>query len=141
MLAVDRGSKGNGKGERSKKLIDGVETIFLESSSKKTLDDGTVLTRCDQCREMWKDRNARGVDGDPPCDDCRVELLKENHDAVRVFFLTQNQLIMGPSGPIDINQLAVHAAIDLYGIKDRQGCFDKVMRLSRWHLDRIMAKD
>lgn len=66
--------------------------------------------------------------------------MKENHDAVRVFFLTQNQLIMGPSGPVDINQLAVHAAIELYGIQDRQGCFEKVMRLSRWHLDRMMER-
>lgn len=27
---------------------------------------------------MWRERNERGVSGEPPCDTCRVDLFKEN---------------------------------------------------------------
>jgi len=47
---------------------------------------------------------------------------------------------MGPSGPIAINQMAIHAAMELYNISNRQKCFQKVSQLSRWHIDRIREK-
>ena len=74
---------------------------------------------------------------EPPCEGCRVDPLEENKDPLEIFFLTQYQLIMGPKGPIDINQLAVHAAIDLYGARNPRECFSKAMKLSKWWIDRM----
>jgi len=51
--------------------------------------------------------------------------------------LTQYQVIMGPRGPVDINHLAVHAAMELYGIRDKRRCFEGVLKLSRWWLENI----
>ncbi len=44
---------------------------------------------------------------------------------------------MGPNGPIDINHLAIYAAMDLYGVTDRRECFMKVLHLAQRHLDKI----
>jgi hypothetical protein len=54
--------------------------------------------------------------------------------------MVQNQFIFGPGGPVDINHLAIHAAMDLFEIKNRQQCFEKVLRLARWWLERITEK-
>lgn len=102
------------------------------------LADGRVLTRCDQCQQMYAERIPPGT---PPCDNCRVEPKEENADALMIFFLVQNQFIMGANGPIDINHLAIHSAMDLYEVKDRRECFKKVLRLARWHINRIMEKN
>jgi hypothetical protein len=66
-----------------------------------------------------------------------VDAVEENEDAIRIFFLTQYQVIMGPRGPVDINHLAVHAAMELYGIRDKRRCFEGVLKLSRWWLENI----
>jgi len=34
---------------------------------------------------------------------------------------------MSHNGPVDINQLAVHAAMILYGVEDQRRCFEKVL--------------
>ena len=73
----------------------------------------------------------------PPCETCRVVPFEENRDALEIFFVTQYQLIMGPERPLDINHLAVHAAIGLYEIEDRKGCFNKVRKLAHWWLTKI----
>jgi hypothetical protein len=70
-----------------------------------------------------------------------VELSVENEDAANIFYIVQSQFIMGPSGPIAINQMAIHAAMELYNIQNRQKCFQKVSQLSRWHIDRIREKN
>ncbi len=112
-----------------------------QASSRIELDNGTVITKCDNCRAMWRERNERGIEGDPPCDKCQVELLEENSDAIQIFFLIRYQLIMGPESPIDINHLAIHAAINLYGIRNRRECFEKVLTLCRWWLKKIKAEE
>ena len=89
---------------------------------------------CGDCKRMYAERNPPG---EAPCQSCRVETVEENEDAIRIFFLTQYQVIMGPRGPVDINHLAVHAAMELYGIIDRRRCFEKVLKLSRWWLENI----
>lgn len=63
-------------------------------------------------------------------------LIEENQDATRIYFLVQNQLIMGPTGPVDINQLAIHEAMKLYRIKDRKECFEKVLKLSAYFIEK-----
>jgi len=66
-----------------------------------------------------------------------VDAVEENEDAIRIFFLTQYQVIMGPRGPVDINHLAVHAAMELYGIRYMRRCFEGVLKLARWWLENI----
>jgi len=58
--------------------------------------------------------------------------MPENADAERIFNIVQDQLIFaGMGGPVSINQMAIHAAMDLYGIADKQICFEKVLLVSR----------
>jgi hypothetical protein len=38
---------------------------------------------------------------------------------------------MGSGGPVALNQMAIHAAMDLYDIENKQDCFEKVLRLGR----------
>ena len=63
-----------------------------------------------------------------------------NEDALRIFSMVQSQFIMGPSGPVDINHLAVWEAIDRLHIQNGPGVFMKVLDLSRWMIGRINEK-
>ena len=45
--------------------------------------------------------------------------------------VVQDQYIVGMSGAVAINQMAIHAAMDLYEIADRRSCFEKVVLVSR----------
>lgn len=114
---------------------------FADSQAASTiqLEDGTVLSKCDQCRGMWKERNDRGVSGEPPCDGCRVDLLPVNAEAARVFQMCRRQVITFFNGEvdreIDLNYVAVSAVMDLYGVKDRRECFEKVVRTYRYFLN------
>jgi len=58
-------------------------------------------------------------------------LRLENRDAVDIFMICQNQLIMAPlGGAIDINHMAVHEAMRLYRVRDKRTCFEKVLTLA-----------
>jgi len=130
MLAAHGEYRGCRERGRNKKLIAWVEFADTEASSRITLEDGRVLTRCDQCREMWIDRNARGIPGDPPCDTCWVDLLDTNRGAVDVFMLTRRQVVTADQGQIvDISIPAIKIAMDLYEIKNQKECLLKVRRL------------
>ena len=104
-----------------------------QASSRVTLDDGRVLSKCDQCREMWAERNARGIIGEPPCSTCQVELIPGNEQAARVFRMVRNQVITFHNGRndtvIDLNYPAVKMIMDLYGVKNQRDCFEKVLRV------------
>ena len=43
----------------------------------------------------------------------------------------QDQYIVGMGGAVAINQMAIHAAMDLYQIEDRRACFEKVVMVCR----------
>ena len=76
----------------------------------------------------------------PPCETCREEALEENSDALRIFFLIRYQLIMNSmGGAVDIRHEAIHRAMELYRIENRQRCFEKVLTLSRWWLEKLNA--
>ena len=109
-----------------------------QSASRIELAGGTILTKCDQCEEAHAERNPPE---DPPCETCFVELLPANDEAARIFLLVRHQLIMGPMSPIDINHLAIHAAMDLYKVQDRRKCFEAVLRVSGWWLGRLNKKE
>jgi len=76
----------------------------------------------------------------PPCNDCRIDPLEENVAAINIFFKVRFQLIMGMNGPIDLNHLAIDAAMKREGIEGL-ACFNKVLVLGRWWLDRIRSQD
>jgi hypothetical protein len=64
-------------------------------------------------------------------------MMQENEDAVMLYSIVQNQWLMGPGGPVDINHLAVWEVIDRHKVADPIGTFRKIVVLSRWMLDRI----
>ena len=66
--------------------------------------------------------------------------MRENEEAVRVFFVVQDQYIMAEGGPVAINHLAIHAAMDLYRVRNRIECFHKVLSLAQWHMKEIRKK-
>lgn len=109
------------------------------AASRITLEDGHVLTKCDQCRTMWRERNERGVDGAPPCETCRVDLDPENHEAAEIFNLVQGQVITRHNGRydeiIDLNYPAVKIVMDLHGVRDQMGVFNKVLRVFHYFLE------
>ena len=53
----------------------------------------------------------------------------------------QYQLIMGFSGPISINQTAIHNAMKLYKIKNQRQCFEKIMLLNNWWIERLKQNE
>lgn len=77
---------------------------------------------------------------EPPCVTCHVEPLPENQDALRIFWIVRYQMIVGFSGPIDLNHLAVEAAMRREGITDK-ACFGKVCKLGFWWIERIREKE
>ena len=107
-----------------------MEFSELQASSRLTLEDGTVVTACDRCRETWGRSNPPK---EPPCESCRVDLREENEDAARIFNTVQGQVLTRFNGKydviIDINHLAIWAAIDAYGVRDRVGTFEAVLML------------
>jgi hypothetical protein len=91
-----------------------------------------IKPKCSTCKflkgEKWEEED---------CAKCLPMLIEENQDAAHIYFLVQNQLIMGPQYPIGINQLAVHEAMKLYRIRDRKECFEKVLRLSAYFIEKM----
>ena len=58
-----------------------------------------------------------------------------------MFLAVKYQFISDSMGPIDINHLAIDSAIERKGVTDKDKCFNKVMTLSRWWIDRIRSKE
>ena len=122
---------GRGQGERGsrKKLIDWLQFADEQAAARIELENGTVLTKCDQCRTMYTERKPPGT---PPCESCRVELREENEDAARIYQTVRRQIITFFNGEvdkeIDLNYVAVNVVMDLYGVRKKRECFEKVTR-------------
>ena len=108
-----------------------------QAASRIVLDTGRVLTKCDQCREMHADRIPPTV---PPCEVCWVDLKEENEDAAKIFQSVRGQIITYKEKIVDINHLAIDAALKRYGIADSKKCFDKVVKLFHSMLDEYQKK-
>jgi len=78
---------------------------------------------------------------EPPCDTCRETPLKENEDALRIFYLVRNQFIMGFNGPVEISHQAIHEAMRLYEVENKRECFEKVIILSGWWINEIAKRN
>ena len=81
---------------------------------------------CDVC-EHFRDRKNEPT----PCQKCLPELMPENFEVWRIYALIGGQLIVGPSGPVDINHNALHKAMDLYEVENKRECFERVCMLAR----------
>ena len=96
--------------------------------------DGTTLTKCDQCRQLYAERTPPG---DPPCDTCRVELMEENKDVADIFMMCRGQVIFRQEGEqmfTDISIPAVDAAMRMKGIANQWDFLLRVRLL--WHQTR-----
>ena len=81
---------------------------------------------CEVCQNIYKKKRQ-----EPPCENCKVELLDENKEAYRIFNATQNQaIILENTGKIlDVNVSAVKDAMDMFEVKGNRGdIFDKVRK-------------
>lgn len=91
---------------------------------------------CPGCKEIYADRKPPE---EPPCYECRVDPNDENRDAVNIFLTVKYQFISDSAGPIDISHPAIDLAMKREGVTDRK-CFNKVIALTRWWIDRIRKK-
>jgi len=78
---------------------------------------------------------------DPPCETCKVEIMPGNAEAHMIFSVCRYQLIMGMSGPVDMDHGAIHEAMRLYGVRDQRKCFGKMLLLARWWVGHLNKKD
>ncbi len=91
---------------------------------------------------MWAERNARGVDGDPPCDDCKVDLLPCNVIPFRIYLLICGQVRTYFDGErtreIDLDHTSLWMMIDNYPerIVDKWEVFSKVTKAFRHFLNK-----
>ena len=85
---------------------------------------------CPGCKQIYAERKPPET---PPCESCRVELKVTNEAAARIYRMVRGQVITRHNGKydviVDLNHLAVWAAIDAYGVQNRTECFEKVLRL------------
>lgn len=95
------------------------------------------LPTCKSCREMYGSRTPPET---PPCRTCRIDPAPDNVEAMGIFSRCKYQLIIGPSGAIDLNHTPIHQAIELYGAVDKKRCFEKVLTIGRWWLNRLNTK-
>jgi len=90
---------------------------------------------------MWQERSEReGVLVEPPCGDCRVDLLEENADAAKIYQITRNQIITFFNGEvdkvIDLNHVALWENIDRYKVREPVRVFELVNLVFHQLLDK-----
>ncbi len=51
--------------------------------------------------------------------------------------VVQDQFIMGMNGPVSLNQMAVHAAMDLSDVEFKKDCLLKVVNLGRHFINKM----
>lgn len=113
--------------------------VNIQSASSITLANGTVISKCDECRTTWKERNERGVAGGPICEAgefCAaypVELLQQNHITAQIYQRIKGQVIFYFNGEVskeyDLNHIALWNMIDHWPehISNKFEIFDLVL--------------
>lgn len=109
----------------------------MQASLRVEGTDGTVLTACDRCREVY---GGRTPPEEPPCDTCRVELMEENDEPARIYLISRGQVITSMGQTIDINHVALWENIDRYKIKEPVRCFELVNNVFH-HFLKIMNSE
>ena len=86
---------------------------------------------CDRCKILKGNKFDQ-----EDCKECLPDALPENEDAIKIYSLVHNQFIMGPRGPISLNHEPIHRAMELYEVEDKQGCFEKILKLSYYFMEK-----
>jgi len=110
-------------------LIEYMRYKIDQDAYRLVLSDGTVITKCDRCREMYRERIPPQ---EPPCTNCHVELMPENADAIQVYEFTKLQTVtteINDKRYIDINIIAVKDAMEIFEVKNKKRCLIDVKRL------------
>lgn len=86
---------------------------------------------CENCKAIWEKKKLP-----PPCMDCIPFLNENNEEAVSVYTMVANQVITAGMGTvIDIDFKAIDFIMNLYDVKNRKVCFEKVVMLFRHFLE------
>ncbi len=93
----------------------------MQAQSRLTLEDGTVVSACDRCRDTWKISKK-----DPPCETCRVELAEENTEAAEAYMMVRGQIISLGERVVDLSIPAVQIIMDQFEVKNQRECMNKV---------------
>jgi len=75
---------------------------------------------------------------EPNCEECIPKILPENREIVNVYLHVHNQHIMGFSGPVDLNLSSLSFVMDVLDVKDKKYVFEKVHRVYRYILKKMM---
>jgi len=51
--------------------------------------------------------------------------------------MVQDQFLMSMNGPVALNQMAVHSAMELIGVDFPEDCFRKVVNLGRYFISKL----
>ena len=117
--------RGAGGGGRNREFKDWIEFTQDQARSKIEYPDGTISTKCDQCRATYGERTPPE---DPPCSTCWVDLMPENAAAAEVYMISQNQIITAGMGQIiDMSIPAVKIVMDLWQVSNQKRCLSKVL--------------
>jgi len=97
------------------------------------LDDGRVITHCDECRTHLSERTPPQI---PNCEDCpdkQISLLPENVEVGRLFNLVRWQTIVtelkDDKRVVDLNLIAVNTLMDIFQVKNKRKCFLRIINL------------
>jgi len=75
-------------------------------------------------------------DKTPKCDICMPQIMDDNIDVINVYVRVQGQHIMGMSGPVDLNLVALRIVIDTLDVGNKEYVFDRVHNLYNLILSR-----
>jgi hypothetical protein len=90
------------------------------------------LSSCEVCREGYKSLSSK-KGKEPPCEKCKPELIKENEEALKIYVICQNQVLMSGFGDIvDLNYNALEFIMSLYNVKNKRECFEKIIKIFRY---------
>jgi len=77
---------------------------------------------------MWENKN-----DESPCRACAVILEEDNVDAVKVFLAVRHHVVLHEVDKdhtyLDLDIKAVKDAMEIYGIRNQQKCFERVRGL------------
>lgn len=65
-----------------------------------------------------------------------VTPMPRNADALKIFMVVRDQLIISANGPVGLNHVAIHEAMKLYEVKDKKNCFWRILQLGDWWIER-----
>lgn len=51
--------------------------------------------------------------------------------------MVQDQFLMSMNGPVALNQMAIHSAMELIGVDFPEDCFQKVVNLGRHFISKM----